>query len=59
MVLSCMSSFPKTVRSVAQPGSATALGAVGREFESLHSDQFDRRACLGKGKRAFGWYVSR
>ena len=27
-------------RSVAQPGSATALGAVGREFESLHSDHF-------------------
>ena len=24
---------------VAQPGSATALGAVGREFESLHRDQ--------------------
>ena len=27
------------IRSVAQSGSATALGAVGREFESLHSDQ--------------------
>ena len=27
-------------RGVAQPGSATALGAVGREFESLHPDQF-------------------
>jgi hypothetical protein len=26
-------------RGVAQPGSATALGAVGREFESLHPDQ--------------------
>ena len=27
-------------RGVAQPGSATALGAVGREFESLHPDHF-------------------
>lgn len=27
--------------SVAQPGSATALGAEGREFESLHSDHFE------------------
>ena len=26
------------IRGVAQPGSATALGAVGREFESLHPD---------------------
>lgn len=26
-------------RGVAQPGSATALGAVGREFESLRPDQ--------------------
>ena len=25
-------------RGVAQPGSATALGAVGRGFESLHPD---------------------
>jgi hypothetical protein len=28
------------IRGVAQPGSATALGAVGREFESLHPDHF-------------------
>ena len=28
----------KTVRSVAQPGSASGLGPEGREFESLHSD---------------------
>ena len=28
------------VRGVAQPGSATALGAVGREFESLYPDHF-------------------
>ena len=28
-----------SIRGVAQPGSATALGAVGREFESLHPDQ--------------------
>ncbi len=27
------------IRSIAQLGSATALGAVGREFESLYSDQ--------------------
>ncbi len=27
-------------RGIAQPGSATALGAVGREFESLYPDQF-------------------
>ena len=27
------------IRGVAQHGSATALGAVGREFESLHPDQ--------------------
>ena len=26
-------------RSVAQPGSASALGAEGRKFESYHSDQ--------------------
>ena len=30
---------PPNIRSVAQPGSATALGAVGRGFDSLHSDQ--------------------
>ena len=29
-----------TLRSVAQSGSASALGAEGREFESLHSDHF-------------------
>ena len=28
-----------TNRSVAQPGSASALGAEGRKFESYHSDQ--------------------
>ena len=27
-------------RGVAQPGSATALGAVGRGFKSLHPDQY-------------------
>lgn len=32
--------FSEGSRGVAQPGSATALGAVGREFESLHPDQF-------------------
>jgi hypothetical protein len=31
---------PKPKRSVAQPGSASALGAEGRKFESYHSDQF-------------------
>lgn len=30
----------QTVRSVAQPGSASGLGPEGREFESLHSDHF-------------------
>ena len=30
--------FMVKFRGVAQPGSATALGAVGREFESLHPD---------------------
>ena len=30
---------PKKSRSVAQPGSASALGAEGRKFESYHSDQ--------------------
>lgn len=29
-----------TIPSVAQLGSATALGAVGREFKSLHSDHY-------------------
>ncbi len=29
--------------SVAQPGSASALGAEGREFESHHSDQLMHR----------------
>lgn len=31
-----------TQRSVAQPGSAPALGAGGRRFESYYSDQFYR-----------------
>ena len=30
------------VRGVAQPGSASALGAEGREFESHRPDQFLR-----------------
>ena len=30
---------PKKSRSVAQPGSASALGAEGRRFESYRSDQ--------------------
>ena len=33
-------SFTSNYPSVAQPGSASALGAEGREFKSLHSDQF-------------------
>ena len=33
--------FPANeVRGVAQSGSAVALGAIGRGFESLHSDHF-------------------
>ena len=30
-------------RSVAQPGSASGLGPEGREFESLHSDHFQKK----------------
>ena len=30
---------PKKSRSVAQPGSASAVGAAGRKFESYRSDQ--------------------
>ena len=30
---------PANKRSVAQPGSASALGAEGQRFESFHSDQ--------------------
>jgi hypothetical protein len=33
----------KLIPSVAQPGSASALGAEGREFESLHSDQLKEK----------------
>ena len=29
----------QNIRSVAQSGSAIGLGPMGREFESLHSDQ--------------------
>ena len=29
-------------RSVAQPGSATGLGPVGRRFKSYHSDQYQK-----------------
>ena len=36
-----MKVYPRTgSRGVAQPGSAPALGAGCREFESLHPDQF-------------------
>ncbi len=28
------------IRGIAQPGSATALGAVGRGFKSLYPDHF-------------------
>ena len=34
------------LRSVAQPGSAPALGAGGPRFESLYSDQFRGLAVL-------------
>ena len=34
-----ISNPPPYTRSVAQPGSALALGARGPRFESLHSDQ--------------------
>ncbi len=45
--------FRHTVgRSVAQPGSALASGARGREFESPRSDQ-----CLFNGLAAYGCAV--
>ena len=34
------------IRGVAQPGSATALGAVGRGFESLLPDQISSKVKL-------------
>ena len=34
--------YGRLCRGVAQPGSATALGAVGRGFKSLHPDQYNR-----------------
>ena len=36
----CTTTSRKHLRSVAQPGSALALGARGPRFESLYSDQF-------------------
>ena len=36
-------------RSVAQPGSALASGARGREFESPRSDQFNQRLAFELG----------
>lgn len=35
----CRCGYNRGLRGVAQPGSATALGAVGRTFESSHPDQ--------------------
>ena len=43
--------FPLYNLGVAQPGSATGLGPVGREFESLHRDHifFEQFAiCINK-----------
>ena len=34
-------------RGVAQPGSATVLGTVGRKFESCRPDQFDINRSAG------------
>ena len=40
-------------RGVAQPGSATVLGTVGREFESLRPDQLTHeRLCRGRRERS-------
>ena len=42
-------------RGVAQPGSASALGAEGRRFESVHPDQSGNPYRLKKG-RSFGFF---
>ena len=39
------------IRGVAQPGSASALGAEGRVFESLRPDQVDMKYIIYKNKK--------
>ena len=40
------------IRGVAQPGSASALGAEGRVFESLRPDHIDMKYIIYKNKRS-------
>ncbi len=40
------------IRGVAQPGSASALGAEGRVFESLRPDHFDMKYIIYKNKKS-------
>ena len=42
-----------TKRSVAQPGSASALGAEGRKFESCRSDQFYKSSSAKKDEKVY------
>ena len=39
------------IRGVAQPGSASALGAEGRVFESLRPDQIDMKYIIYKNEK--------
>tara|TARA_Y100000813_G_scaffold125217_1_gene89984 strand:+ start:79 stop:492 length:414 start_codon:yes stop_codon:yes gene_type:complete len=41
-----------TIRGVAQPGSASALGAEGRVFESLRPDHNDMKYIIYKNKKS-------
>ena len=41
MIRALVGGVPATVRGIAQSGSAPALGAGCREFESLYPDQID------------------
>ena len=40
------------IRGVAQPGSASALGAAGRVFESLRPDHIDMKYIIYKNKKS-------
>ncbi len=48
-----------SVRGVAQPGSALAWGARGREFESRRPDQTDYGSVLTKNWPVLHWMASR
>ena len=41
-----------SIRGVAQPGSASALGAEGRVFESLRPDHIDMKYIIYKNKKS-------